>query len=57
MEKQSVGLKDNPPLMLIDDSDTQAKWYYSLRLLIGIQRTGLPMEHPIKGPVTLQWRS
>jgi len=58
MEKQSVGLKDNPPLMLIDDSDTQAKWYYRLKgAYLESQRSGLPMEHPIKAPVTLQWRS
>jgi hypothetical protein len=58
MEKQSVGLKDNPQLMLIDDADTQAKWYYRLKAAyLESQRSGLPIEHPIKGPVTLQWRS
>ncbi|HZS45344.1 MAG TPA: aromatic ring-hydroxylating dioxygenase subunit alpha [Blastocatellia bacterium] len=58
MEKQSIGLKDNPSLMLIDDADTQAKWYYKLKAAyLESQRTGSPMEHPIKTPVTLQWRS
>jgi hypothetical protein len=28
---QARGLKERPPLMLIDDGDTQAKWYYRLK--------------------------
>ena len=29
--RQQEGLKYNPPLMLIKDSDTQAKWYFALK--------------------------
>ena len=28
MERQQQGLRYDPPLTLIDDADTQAKWYY-----------------------------
>ena len=31
MEKQSEGLKHNPHLMLIDDADRPAKWYFGLK--------------------------
>lgn len=58
MEKQSVGLRDNPTLMLIDDADTQAKWYYQLKAAYQkSQRNGNDMEHPLKESVTLRWRS
>jgi phenylpropionate dioxygenase-like ring-hydroxylating dioxygenase large terminal subunit len=58
MERQAVGLKYKPALMLIDDADTPAKWYYKLKAahLASVQ-TGLPLDHPLKGPVTLRWRS
>jgi len=31
MEKQAEGLKHNPHLMLIDDADRPAKWYFQLK--------------------------
>ena len=31
MEQQSEGLKHNPHLMLIDDADRPAKWYFQLK--------------------------
>lgn len=31
MVRQREGLKYNPPLALIDDADTQARWYYRLK--------------------------
>lgn len=31
VDKQQVGLKYDPSLMLIKDADTQAKWYYALK--------------------------
>lgn len=31
IEKQKVGLKDDPKLMLINDADMQAKWYFRLK--------------------------
>jgi phenylpropionate dioxygenase-like ring-hydroxylating dioxygenase large terminal subunit len=58
MEKQSVGLRDNPKLILIDDADTQAKWYFQLKQAYQkAQQNGGEMEHPVKEPVTLRWRS
>ncbi len=32
MELQSEGLKHNPHLMLIDDADRPAKWYFELKI-------------------------
>ena len=58
MELQAQGLKFNPPLMLIDDADRLGKWYFQLKnAWVRSKRTGLPMEHPMSGPVTLRWRS
>jgi phenylpropionate dioxygenase-like ring-hydroxylating dioxygenase large terminal subunit len=58
MIRQSEGLKYNPRLMLIDDADRQAKWYFALKAnLLESRRTGAPMVHPMDGPVTLRWRS
>ena len=58
MIRQSEGLKHNPRLMLIDDADRPAKWYFALKAnLIESRRTGAPMVHPMNGPVTLRWRS
>jgi phenylpropionate dioxygenase-like ring-hydroxylating dioxygenase large terminal subunit len=58
MIQQSEGLKHNPRLMLIDDADRPAKWYFSLKQnLIEARRTGRPMAHPMDGPVTLHWKS
>src|SRR5215472_15097046 len=58
MIKQAEGLKHNPRLMLIDDADRQAKWYFALKAnLLESRRTGAPMVHPMDGPVTLRWRS
>jgi len=46
-------LRSNPGLMLIDDADKPAKWYFALkqRRLTGVG------EHPLQGPVELHWRS
>ncbi len=58
MEQQSVGLKDNPHLMLIDDADTQASWYFKLKAAHETaQQNGGQLDHPLKSPVTLRWRS
>ena len=58
MIRQAEGLKHNPHLMLIDDADQPAKWYFALKAnLIESRRTGAPMVHPMNGPVTLHWRS
>src|SRR5881275_882738 len=58
MERQSEGLKHNPHLMLIDDADRPAKWYFGLKAAyLEAKRTGTEMKHPMAGPVTLKWRS
>ncbi len=58
MERQAEGLRHNPGLMLIDDADRPAKWYFALKqACLDAQRTGQPLQHPLPGPVTLRWRS
>jgi len=58
MIQQAEGLKHNPRLMLIDDADRPAKWYFGLKAgLLESRRTGEAMVHPLTGPVTLHWRS
>ena len=58
MIQQAEGLKHSPHLMLIDDADRPAKWYFALKSnLIESRRTGETLPHPMSGPVTLHWRS
>ena len=58
MADQSEGLKSNPHLMLIDDADRPAKWYFGLKAAyLEARKTGCEMKHPLAGPVTLKWRS
>lgn len=55
--KQQDGLKENPQLMLINDADTQAKWYYQLKKeYLAAQKENRPFVHPLSETV-LQWRS
>jgi phenylpropionate dioxygenase-like ring-hydroxylating dioxygenase large terminal subunit len=57
MERQQQGLRFDPPLMLIDDADTQAKWYYRLKREYRRARVeGRPFANPVE-PRTLEWRS
>lgn len=53
MIEQAQGLRFNPALMLIDDADKPAKWYFALKQA---RLTGSGT-HPLPGPVTLHWRS
>lgn len=53
MIEQAEGLRFNPALMLIDDADQPAKWYFALKQ-VRLKGTG---GHPLQGPVTLHWRS
>lgn len=58
MELQSEGLKYSPHLMLIDDADRPAKWYFALKgAHLEAKRSGGEMKHPLSGPLTLKWRS
>jgi phenylpropionate dioxygenase-like ring-hydroxylating dioxygenase large terminal subunit len=57
MERQQGGLRFAPPLALIDDADTQARWYYRLKEEYRRARAeGRPFANPVK-PRTLRWRS
>ncbi len=53
MVEQARGLRSNPGLMLIDDADKPAKWYFALKQR-RLTATGPP---PLPGPVELHWRS
>ncbi len=58
IKKQILGLKYEDRMMLVDDADRQARWYFELKAAhLESQRTGTPMRHPVAGPVTLRWRS
>ena len=54
MIQQAEGLKHNPSLMLIDDADKPAKWYFALKQA---RLDGGTQKHPMDGPVELHWRS
>ena len=53
MIEQAQGLRSHPALMLIDDADKPAKWYFALKQA----RLTHTDAHPLSGPVTLHWRS
>jgi phenylpropionate dioxygenase-like ring-hydroxylating dioxygenase large terminal subunit len=53
MIQQAQGLRHNPSLMLIDDADKPAKWYFALKQA----RLDGSGKHPMDGPVDLHWRS
>ena len=58
IEKQALGLKYEDRMMLVDDADRQARWYFQLKAAyLASQQTGAPIAHPLDGPVTLKWRS
>jgi phenylpropionate dioxygenase-like ring-hydroxylating dioxygenase large terminal subunit len=58
IEKQALGLKYEDRMMLVDDADRPARWYFELKAAyLESQRSGEPMRHPVAGPVTLRWRS
>jgi phenylpropionate dioxygenase-like ring-hydroxylating dioxygenase large terminal subunit len=57
VELQKEGLKFDPPLMLIQDSDVPAMWYHRLKKAWAESITnGTPFVNPVK-PRTLRWRS
>jgi phenylpropionate dioxygenase-like ring-hydroxylating dioxygenase large terminal subunit len=56
-ELQREGLKFNPSLMLIQDSDVPAMWYHRLKKAwFESVRTGAPFVNPVQEK-TLRWRS
>lgn len=55
--QQQHGLSFDPTLMLINDADVMAKWYFRLKKEYGeSQAQGRPFENPVK-PCILRWRS
>ena len=55
--RQQKGLRFNPILSLVDDADTQARWYYRLKQEYRrAHAEGRPFDNPVK-PRTLRWRS
>lgn len=58
MERQAAGLSQGDGMILIDDADRPAKWYFQLKNAhLKAARSGEPMEHPIQETTTLRWRS
>lgn len=54
---QQEGLKHSPKLMLINDADMQAKWYYRLKeAWLKAAETDRPFENPVLAQ-ELRWRS
>ncbi len=57
MARQQQGLRHRPPLLLINDADTQAKWYHRLKQEYARARAERrAFENPVKDRV-LTWRS
>ena len=57
VEKQQRGLRHRPGMLLIDDADAQARWYYRLKKA---HRRMVDDRAPFENPVTetiLRWRS
>jgi phenylpropionate dioxygenase-like ring-hydroxylating dioxygenase large terminal subunit len=58
MIQQAEGLRHNPSLMLIDDADKPAKWYFALKQArLEADRDGTSPRHPLAAAVDLHWRS
>ncbi|MCE9561339.1 MAG: aromatic ring-hydroxylating dioxygenase subunit alpha [Planctomycetes bacterium] len=57
LDKQRQGLNDDPQLMLINDADRPARWYYQLKKELHASRAeGRPFRNPVPH-VTLGWRT
>ena len=55
--KQQEGLAEKPKLLLVDDADTQAKWFHRTKQAwLRAVEAGQPFETPIQER-TLRWRS
>jgi len=55
--QQQKGLRHDPRLILINDADVQAKWYYQLKeAWRRAQDAGRPFENPVRAQ-ELRWRS
>ena len=57
VDLQQKGLKHEPRLMLVEDADTQAKWYYALKKAWAKSNAdGATFINPVKARI-LRWRS
>jgi phenylpropionate dioxygenase-like ring-hydroxylating dioxygenase large terminal subunit len=57
MERQRIGLADNPPMLFVGDADAPIRWYFRLRNEYeAARREGRPFANPLK-PRTLRWRT
>lgn len=57
VDLQQTGLKYEPKLMLIEDADTQARWYYAIKKEWAASgKEGRSFKNPVKAK-TLRWRS
>lgn len=57
VDLQQMGLKYDPRLMLVDDADTQAKWYHAIKKEWAASRKETrEFKNPVKAR-TLKWRS
>jgi len=57
VDLQQMGLNHTPNLMLVDDADTQAKWYFAIKKeWAAAHRDGRDFVNPVKAK-TLRWRS
>jgi phenylpropionate dioxygenase-like ring-hydroxylating dioxygenase large terminal subunit len=57
VDLQQMGLQFDPNLMLIEDADTQAKWYHAIKREWTKSRAeNRPFKNPVKAK-TLKWRS
>ena len=57
VDLQQKGLKHEPRLMLVEDADTQAKWYYALKKAWAKSNsTGETFTNPVNARI-LRWRS
>ncbi|HTV58963.1 MAG TPA: Rieske 2Fe-2S domain-containing protein [Verrucomicrobiae bacterium] len=61
IKRQAIGLRHQERMMLIDDADRPARWYFELKAAyLEAQRAGAAtaeVASPLAGPVTLRWRS
>ena len=58
MERQAIGLRSTSSMMLLGDADMPARWYYRLKAAyLAARQHGSELDHPLKEPVTLRWRS
>jgi len=60
VDLQQMGLKYDPTLLLIEDSDSQAKWYHAIKREWAKSRKsrkeGRAFKNPVKAKI-LKWRS